>query len=174
MGWTVWTLVTQTRYDDCGVHQPGQSHDHSASIHSLECSGVPVTITRTMNVSLIFIVIIIYADDTVLYTSYKASAEGLKVMEENLGLVTEWRNNNTLTVNITKTKHMIVGDIPGDTLVVRNQLCHNNQQIEMVTNYNYLGVELDSNLTMENHINKCVKNANKKMFMVSKLRRCLT
>ena len=69
---------------------------------------------------------------------------------------------------------MIVGDIPGDNLVVRNQLCHNNQHIEMVTNYNYLGVELDSNLTMENHINKCVKNANKKMFMVSKLRRCLT
>ena len=50
----------------------------------------------------------------------------------------------------------------------------NNQQ--MVTNcmYNNLGVELDSNLTMENHINKCVKNANKKMFMVSKLKRCLT
>ena len=35
-------------------------------------------------------------------------------------------------------------------------------------------MELDSNLTMENHINKCVKNANKKVFMVSKLRRCLT
>ena len=34
--------------------------------------------------------------------------------------------------------------------------------------------ELDSNLTMENHINKCVKNANKTKFMVSKLRRCLT
>ena len=27
---------------------------------------------------------------------------------------------------------------------------------------------------MENHINKCVKNANKTKFMVSELRRCLT
>ena len=115
-----------------------------------------------------------YADDTVLYTSNKTSVEGLKVMEENLGFVTEWCNNNKLTVNIAKTKHMVVGNTPGDNLIVRNQLCHNNQQIELVTNYNYLGVELDSNLTLENHINKCVKNANKKMFMVSKLRRCLT
>ena len=65
---------------------------------------------------------------------------------------------------------MVVGYKPGDNLIVRNQPCHNNQQIELVINYNYLGMELDSYLTMENHINKCVKNANKKMFMVSKLR----
>ena len=61
-----------------------------------------------------------------------------------------------------------------DDQIVENQLCYNNQQIEQVTTYTYLGVELDDNLTMENHINKCVKNANRKLFMVSKLRRCLT
>ena len=76
-----------------------------------------------------------YADDTVLYTPNKTSAEGLKVMEENHSFVTEWCNNNKLTVNIAKTKHMVVGNTPGDNLIVRNQLCHNNQQIELVTNY---------------------------------------
>ena len=95
-------------------------------------------------------------------------------MEENLSFVIEWCDINKLIVNIAKTKHMVVGNTPGDNLIVRNQLCHNNRQTELVTNFNYLGVKLDSKMTMENHINKYMKNANKIMFMVSKLRQCLT
>ena len=49
-----------------------------------------------------------------------------------------------------------------------------SQIIDFVNEYNYLGVEVDSNLTMESHINKCVKMANRKMFMISKLRRSLS
>ena len=39
---------------------------------------------------------------------------------------------------------------------------------------NYLGIELDNKLTLENHINKSVSKANKKLYMIYKLRKCLS
>ena len=40
----------------------------------------------------------------------------------------------------------------------------------IVREYNYLGIELDDKLTMENHINKSVNKANKKLYMIYKIR----
>ena len=50
---------------------------------------------------------------------------------------------------------------------------YKNQKIEIVREYNYLGVKLDDRLTMQNHINKSVNKANKKLYMIYKIRRCL-
>ena len=47
----------------------------------------------------------------------------MKLIEENLGFVIEWCNNKKVTTNIAKTKYMVVGNTPGDNLIVRNQLC---------------------------------------------------
>ena len=95
-------------------------------------------------------------------------------MEANLHAVIKWCTNNRLTLNISKTKHMIVGHAPGDNIVVNKCLQYNQQQIEIVSDYSYLGVELDNNLTMEKQINKSVNKANKKLFMIGKLRKCLS
>ena len=117
---------------------------------------------------------IMYADDTVLYTSSKTFDEGYNKLEANLHAVIKWCTNNRLTLNISKTKHMIVGHAPGDNIVVNKRLQYNQQQIEIVSDYSYLGVELDNNLTMEKQINKSVNKANKKLFMIGKLRKCLS
>ena len=45
---------------------------------------------------------------------------------------------------------------------INMRLLYNKQQIEIVKEYNYLGVEMDWRMSMENHINKCVKQANSK------------
>ena len=117
---------------------------------------------------------IMYADDTVLYTSSQTLVEGFMHLEQNLSLIIDWCNKNKLTMNIGKTKHMIISPTMNENLVVENNLTYNNQQIEIVSDYNYLGVELDNKLTMERHINKSVGKANKKLFMIHKLRKCLS
>ena len=61
-----------------------------------------------------------------------------------------------------------------DDLVVANNLQYNNKKIEVVSEYNYLGIKLDNKLTLENHINKSVSKANKKLYMIYKLRKCLS
>ena len=117
---------------------------------------------------------IMYADDTVVYTFSKTLEEGYTHLERNLCSIIDWCNTNKLTLNISKTKHMIIGPTLNENLVVVKNLHYKNQQIEIVREYNYLGVELDNNLTIEKHINKSVGKANKKLFMIIKLRKCLS
>ena len=69
---------------------------------------------------------------------------------------------------------MIIGPTLNENLVVQNNLHYNNKKIDIVSEYNYLGIELDNKLTMENHINKSVCKANKKLYMIYKLRKCLS
>ena len=101
---------------------------------------------------------IMYADDTVVYTS--STNAGFLNLESDLCSITKWCNNNKLTLNIGKTKHMVVGSTLNDHLVATKK------KIEIVNEYNYLGIELDNELTMENHINKSVCKANKKLYMI--------
>ena len=117
---------------------------------------------------------IMYADDTVVYTSSKTIDEGFAHLESNFTSIVDWCSNNKLTLNIGKTKHMLIGPTLKDNLAVARNLQYGNQKIEIVREYNYLGIDLDDKLTMENHINKSVGKANKKLYMIYKLRRCLS
>ena len=117
---------------------------------------------------------IMYADDTVVHTSSNTMDEGFSNLERSLCYKIQWCNNNRLTLNIGKTKHMIIGPTLNENLVVQNNLHYNNKKIDIVSEYNYLGIELDNKLTMENHINKSVCKANKKLYMIYKLRKCLS
>ena len=117
---------------------------------------------------------IMYADNTVVYTSSKTINDGYMHLERNLCSIIKWCNNNRLTLNIGKTKHMIIGPSLKDNLVAERNLQYNNRTIELVREYNHLGIELDNNLTMENYINKSVTKANKKLYMIYKIRKCLT
>ena len=117
---------------------------------------------------------IMYADDTVVYTASKTLDEGYTHLERNLGLIIDWCNNNKLTLNVGKTKHMVIGPTLNENLVVGKNLIYKNKQIEIVSEYTYLGIELDNKLTMEKHINKSVCKANKKLFMIYKIRKCLS
>ena len=117
---------------------------------------------------------IMYADDTVVYTASKTLDEGYTHLERNLGLIIDWCNNNKLKLNVGKTKHIVIGPTLNENLVVGKNLIYKNKQIKIVSEYTYLGIELDNKLTMEKHINKSVGKANKKLFMIYKIRKCLS
>ena len=117
---------------------------------------------------------IMYADDTVVYTSAKTIDEGFTTLENNLHSIINWCNNNRLTLNVGKTEHMVISPSLKDKLAVANNLQYNNKIVEIVSEYNYLGVELDNKLTLENHINKSVSKANKKLYIIYKIRKCLS
>ena len=65
---------------------------------------------------------IMYADDTVVYTSAKTIDEGFTTLENNLHSIINWCNNNRLTLNVGKTKHMVISPSLKDNLAVFNNL----------------------------------------------------
>ena len=70
---------------------------------------------------------IMYADDTVVYTSSNTMDEGFSNLERSLCSIIKWCNNNRLMLNIGKTKHMIIGPTLNENLVVQNNLHYNNK-----------------------------------------------
>ncbi len=66
--------------------------------------------------------------------------------------VTNWYQKNKLSVNIKKSKFMLIGTQPA--LANMNNVTVNirNQKLERVTSYKYLVIMLDSHLKFDTHV----------------------
>ena len=51
----------------------------------------------------------LFADDTALYCSAKSSTDLQQMLNEDLASVAEWLNDHKLTLNVAKSKFMIIG-----------------------------------------------------------------
>ena len=84
----------------------------------------------------------LYADDTALYHENKSYIELMLTLRIELSTVQQWLYANKLTLNVKKMKLMILGtkhklkEIPSISI----QLTLNNEIIESVTVFKYLGI----------------------------------
>ncbi|KAL9975942.1 hypothetical protein ACROYT_G013165 [Oculina patagonica] len=96
----------------------------------------------------------LYADDTVLYYFGK-EPHLLEVLEEALNddvlKVVQWLHGNKLTLNLTKTKSMIIGSNMKLVDISSFSLSIFDTNINSVTSLKYLGVMLSSTFTWSDH-----------------------
>lgn len=116
-----------------------------------------------------------YADDTVLFCEVNQSFRHDSTLEQinkELELFSTWCRANYLTVNTSKTKCMLFS-VKVDSPVaekLKDSLLFNGQVLEFVNLYRYLGVELDSKLSMETHVNNITKKVRLLLYSLAKLR----
>ena len=91
-----------------------------------------------------------YADDTTLYCNINQNI-GEELINAELTKLWEWLGANKLSLNITKTKYMVFHTSKRN--VIYPNLKVNNNNIEWVTELNFLGVILHSHMTWNKHIN---------------------
>lgn len=102
---------------------------------------------------------LLYADDTVLYTS----GSNLNTLATRLQLALNnymsWSSKNKLTVNESKTKLMIFTTKPKyNTLPFKDlNIKLNQEKLKFVPSYKYLGVTLDSELNFNQHVKELRK-----------------
>ena len=84
-----------------------------------------------------------YADDTAISVGGDSQSHLEQQLNNKLGQVAHWINNNGLTLNIKKTKAMMFGTTY--TLGQLNDVTieYHGQRIEVVDQYKYFGVILD-------------------------------
>ena len=80
--------------------------------------------------------IILYADDTVLYTAHQNTQVAARRLEEGLSVLSKWCKCNRLTINVKKTKHMIVCPPAKKSPGLEVKL--NGESLDIVHKYNYL------------------------------------
>ena len=93
---------------------------------------------------------LMYADDTTLYCNLNQNTCAI-VINNELDKISEWLSSNKLSLNVRKTKFMLFHtshrNIDYPTLKI------NNSEIERVSDFNFLGLVLSSNLKWHDHVN---------------------
>ena len=118
-----------------------------------------------------------YTDDSTLYRSCKINKKDtcIKQLEKDLNSTAKWLIETNLVLNTGKTKIMFVAS---KQLLARHklkdeqlQICCNNTELERVTEWKLLGLTIDENLTLNNHISKMLKDSYLHLSTLKKLKR---
>ena len=113
----------------------------------------------------------LFADDTFLSLSDKNFNNLQKKTNSEIRKIYNWLTANKLTLNIGKSKFMIISKRKG---VNRNfRLKINGLALERCSSYKYLGLYIDENLTWKNHIKHVCQKVSKICGIISKLRHCV-
>ena len=115
----------------------------------------------------------LYADDTVIYFSDKSVEIAEMKLQSILDKFSKWCAVNALTVNTSKTKVMVFGSRHRIKNCKKPNLFINNEQLQMVPTYKYLGINLDQTLNFKYHLDSLINNITFKLYLFSKIRRYL-
>ncbi len=112
----------------------------------------------------------LYADDTAILCTSESYLDVILSLRIEMDNVVQWLRLNKLTLNVKKTKLMIFGTQQKLKNIKHSPLYINNEIVENVEIFKYLGMILDPSLTFSAHINKLYKKTCSKIGMIKKVR----
>ena len=129
-----------------------------------------------------------YADDTTLYGTLRKFAAAtprggniIKTTNEEIEKVNIWLKVNKLSLNPSKTRFMIFHHHQRKKTAVdltkfeggKDKICIDNVPIKKVPVFNFLGIEIHTNLKWNSHIDKIAGKVGKGLGILNKLKRFL-
>ena len=112
----------------------------------------------------------LYADDTVLVSSASDYIIAHRDMQHDLDNITNWCKSNKLTLNISKTKCMLLGSKHKIRKTRHFPLHIDNIPLDYVLFYKYLGITTDQSLNVNLHVNQLIKTISYKLSLLQKLK----
>ena len=100
---------------------------------------------------------ILYADDAVFFCDASTRQELQVALEREFTEITNWYTDNRLTINVKKTKLMLVGSKRMLSLSEDFELQPNGTQIDHMQSFKYLGVTMDAKWSWKPHISNLLK-----------------
>ena len=113
--------------------------------------------------------ITLYADDTVLYTSDRCSMTASLRLEMGLTELSRWCNENMLTINVKKTKHMVV--VPVNIVKTEDRVLLNGTELDIIHCYNYLRIIIDDTLTFARFLKDKGNKMNMRVYQLGRMRK---
>ena len=115
----------------------------------------------------------LYADDSILYY-YSTS---IKDLEEKLNAdllkIGDWLKAHKLTLNIKKTKAMVIGSGRKFRNLISASVKVYDEEIETVQQYTHLGVIFTANMTWTAHIDHLCAKVNKRLGLLKRIKHLL-
>ena len=110
---------------------------------------------------------LMYADGTTLYYNVNPNVTD-DLLNCELSKICDWLGANKLALNVLKTKYMVFLSANMDVAYPKVNINGNN--IEQITNFNFLGFNLSSTLSWNQHINKLSLTISKLIGILYRLR----
>ena len=111
----------------------------------------------------------LFADDTCIYSSAPSANEAISNMNSDLDLVFQWFEQNKLSLNLSKTKSILIAN-PVTRIRCRDeslqQVLINHNPVAWVSKYKYLGVMIDEDLTWRDHIQYITSKAYQRLALL--------
>ena len=104
----------------------------------------------------------IYADDSTPHCAGKNAEYVVNNLEQSSTILFEWLNNNYMKINTGKSHLLLSGNSRATATI-------DNSYIESEDKQVLLGITIDSNLTVESHINSICKKANQKLNALARI-----
>jgi hypothetical protein len=108
-----------------------------------------------------------YADDTSIWNMGRNLDELGTVTSDNISKVLQYFEANNLHINLNKT-NFIVFQTRRNKLVSKLKIKIRKEEINEVETTNFLGIDIDSNLTWKKHIDK-ICNISGNLFVIKRL-----
>ena len=93
-----------------------------------------------------------FADDMAFYCHENLPTNLQSKLNADLAAITSWLHDNKLTLNVTKSKLLVIGGRNKLSQFNDTALVSNNDQLENVTKFKYLGVIINQHLSCHDHI----------------------
>lgn len=113
-----------------------------------------------------------YADDTVVFVHANSAAQAADLLSKSMQKITEWLNQNCLQLNISKTVCMFLSK--SKSRCVEPDIVVAGERIQVVSEFKYLGVYIDNNLTFKSHIKKVCNHIKYNLANFRYVRSCMS
>lgn len=117
----------------------------------------------------------LFADDTLVFIECDANnlEDAIHYLNSDLSKIFEWLCFSKLSLNVSKTKAMIISTKKVAPVTLAN-IEINGTPIELVESMKYLGVIIDRNLSFQQHHEDILKKLNKKFYVFKRCESKLT
>ena len=115
----------------------------------------------------------LFADDTALYCTASTAAELQLKLNEDLALVNDWLITHKLTLNVSKTKLMVIAGRQKLARVEEIELLVNENTIEQTDSFKYLGVKLNETMEWSDHIDYIHSKIAKRLGLLKRVKHLL-
>ena len=115
----------------------------------------------------------LFADDTVLYCTAPSSGELEEKLNDDLSRIRLWLNRHKLTLNVSKSKFTLIGGSRRLKSFGSITLKIEEEEIEQVTSYKYLGVKINETLTWSDHVESIRKRVAQRLGPLQRIKHLL-
>ena len=115
----------------------------------------------------------LYADDTALFFRSKVKSDLETIAQSQFNVICKWLKLNRLILNVSKTKVMLFAR-KSKIKYMKLEIYYDNHKLEMVDNFKYLGIILDSRLDWSQHFSYIKMKISKAIGCIRRIKTFLT